>query len=505
MKGKKIQFIVRWLIIFKVNNNFFLFFFKYSYFFVAIRSNPDPETEESPAWNEVLNPFTIKPIVVSDIRHTTSSIQDTPTRAKIQRQINELNIFEHFAGFKNTAENDKPINRINLPSPHSSDSDDESATESTAPKVRFCLQVEEVAAAAAAAADNDCTTLLSIDNVQPTTSTPIQKNTDENLLANDTTDMAQLLKAKLIELEKEIIQFRQQNAELTKHKQRHELERVQLAEERAEQLNAIQDERIRMEVELHDERIRIAEDRAELQRKEKLLRGPNRKEREDTIALRTQLEAAQKELVAKDGRHVAAQARLRAQIRVLEKDLKECSYEVEQLKKENRKVESENVRLRRQSNNKMLMAINRNIAKLSTGGGGDAEINVKEKEFRGRKEVVTEKQQESSESEEEDVVEDVVALEQIVKAAPTATKVVADSRSSVKREIINKDGSKDVWYPNGNIKKISADTMVIRMLYYNKDIKETNIQEGTVRYYYAETNTWHTSYLDGLEILEFPK
>lgn len=76
--------------------------------------------------------------------------------------------------------------------------------------------------------------------------------------------------------------------------------------------------------------------------------------------------------------------------------------------------------------------------------------------------------------------------------------------NNMKREIINADGSKDIWYPNGNLKKISADGMIIRMLYYNKDIKETNINEGTVKYYYAETNTWHTTYLDGLEILEFP-
>ena len=43
------------------------------------------------------------------------------------------------------------------------------------------------------------------------------------------------------------------------------------------------------------------------------------------------------------------------------------------------------------------------------------------------------------------------------------------------------------------------------MLYYNKDIKETNVNEGTVKYYYADNNTWHTTYIDGLEILEYPK
>lgn len=91
-----------------------------------------------------------------------------------------------------------------------------------------------------------------------------------------------------------------------------------------------------------------------------------------------------------------------------------------------------------------------------------------------------------------------------VTLVPPPSSPRAAAGRDMKREIVNDDGSKDIWYPNGNLKKISSDGMMIRMLYYNKDIKETNINEGTVKYYYAETNTWHTTYLDGLEILEFP-
>lgn len=76
--------------------------------------------------------------------------------------------------------------------------------------------------------------------------------------------------------------------------------------------------------------------------------------------------------------------------------------------------------------------------------------------------------------------------------------------SDFQREIVNVDGSRDIWYLNGNLKKISPDGMFIKILYFNKDIKETNINEGTSKYYYSETKTWHTSYIDGLEIIEFP-
>ena len=34
---------------------------------------------------------------------------------------------------------------------------------------------------------------------------------------------------------------------------------------------------------------------------------------------------------------------------------------------------------------------------------------------------------------------------------------------------------KDIWYPNGILKKILPDGMLIRMLYYNKDIKEKEV------------------------------
>jgi len=86
----------------------------------------------------------------------------------------------------------------------------------------------------------------------------------------------------------------------------------------------------------------------------------------------------------------------------------------------------------------------------------------------------------------------------------TPSSSSADVLAEMKREIVNKDGSKDIWYPNGNLKKISADGMVITMLFFNKDIKEQNITEGTIKYYYSESNTWHTTYIDGLEILEHP-
>ncbi|XP_035737856.1 centromere protein J-like [Vespa mandarinia] len=65
------------------------------------------------------------------------------------------------------------------------------------------------------------------------------------------------------------------------------------------------------------------------------------------------------------------------------------------------------------------------------------------------------------------------------------------------------NGCTELWYPNGNVKKIFPDKSITKMLYYNGDVRETQ-KDGKVKYFYASTRTWHTTMPDGLEILEFP-
>ncbi|KAL1454259.1 hypothetical protein WDU94_010532 [Cyamophila willieti] len=67
-----------------------------------------------------------------------------------------------------------------------------------------------------------------------------------------------------------------------------------------------------------------------------------------------------------------------------------------------------------------------------------------------------------------------------------------------------KDGRQEIHYPNGNTVVISEAGQYVKMFYYNGDIKETDTSDGgTVRYFYSETNTWHTTLPDGTEVLEF--
>lgn len=424
--------------------------------------------------------------------------------------------------------------------------------------------------------------------------TAVQRQLNPQLAA-DLQAKGELLQTRLEELETEIASFKEQNAELTKLIREHDIIRLEFEEERQHVQEQLNDERCKIEVYLHDENMKLVNERKELDRRAKEMQRPNRSERDEIVKLREQCAHHETELTNRDQKHVAAQARIRAQLRNVEKERKELQFEVENLRRENKKLETENTRLRRQSNNKMLLEINRNIAKLApreNGGGSENALNnnnideaqrgtetrrpsrgirnkgAKECSNRSVHRTVVKKvtlsrsgtpcdgtqrmrsksvpnlQAHDDDSVEEYELQNVSdsdstdarsayfgrsasetrarrmssreSITERHKSPYAATSVShanfnestnsSDGKTNhYKRVIENGDGSRDVWYPNGNLKKISADGMCTRMLYYNKDIKETNITEGTVKYYYAESNTWHTTYVDGLEILEFPK
>ncbi|GLG97780.1 Centromere protein J [Gryllus bimaculatus] len=65
------------------------------------------------------------------------------------------------------------------------------------------------------------------------------------------------------------------------------------------------------------------------------------------------------------------------------------------------------------------------------------------------------------------------------------------------------DGRQEIWYANGNVKKVSPDKMTTKMIYFNGDVKEKYF-DGIEKYYYAGTKTWQTTYSDGREVIEFP-
>lgn len=72
-----------------------------------------------------------------------------------------------------------------------------------------------------------------------------------------------------------------------------------------------------------------------------------------------------------------------------------------------------------------------------------------------------------------------------------------------KVERIYKNGAREILFSNGTKKEISADGKTIIVSFFNGDIKQI-LPDQRVIYYYAESQTEHTTYPDGIEILQFP-
>ena len=52
-------------------------------------------------------------------------------------------------------------------------------------------------------------------------------------------------------------------------------------------------------------------------------------------------------------------------------------------------------------------------------------------------------------------------------------------------------------------KTVSSDGGSVRVFYYNGDVKETLQASGLVKYFYSQTGTWHLTYPDKREVLQF--
>ncbi|XP_026680185.1 uncharacterized protein LOC103510302 [Diaphorina citri] len=109
--------------------------------------------------------------------------------------------------------------------------------------------------------------------------------------------------------------------------------------------------------------------------------------------------------------------------------------------------------------------------------------------------------------------DDVIPIHTLNLGAPNTTSTNTTTASDAEyKEIITADGTRErhytdgrqeIHYPNGNTVIVSEAGKYIKMFYYNGDIKETDTGDRTVRYFYSESNTWHTTMPDGTEVLEF--
>ncbi|XP_012266318.2 centromere protein J [Athalia rosae] len=440
---------------------------------------------------------------------------------------------------------------------------------------------------------------------------------------------SELLKTRLLELEREIEIFRKENIAVATLKEKLQEERRSMERSLKEKESRLEERKLKLENDLQEERKRLVREKAALDNRLKDAQGKaqqSKQERQELQNLREQLEELKEEMNQKESRWNAAQARHRSQVRILQTEnskLKQDIQNLQNIRKTNTKMRL-STKKNAYSNTKAIHQINKkldsqkgippkentssddefptqpmmeamqwngrstdhnNYDRINSDGSKvivynkgqmdlknchsparmrdlyenllkDATVGLKES-GEAAKEAVQSMGSTNSSSrlneQSENCLRKAQSIQDLVNTGSTGvepntdqisydSQVVAgmsknaslDSHypplessrnyqqtnvfedyeaSNVKndgkmdkqgiRELQHSDGRRELWYPNGNIKKISANGLTTKLIYYNGDVCE-NREDGSVKYFYATTRTWHTTMSDGLEILEFP-
>ncbi|XP_028638475.1 T-complex protein 10A homolog 2 [Grammomys surdaster] len=95
------------------------------------------------------------------------------------------------------------------------------------------------------------------------------------------------------------------------------------------------------------------------------------------------------------------------------------------------------------------------------------------------------------------------------KEVPQTSDTTKDDETQEKRhsngkvERLLSDGRTIITFPNGTRKEISADKKTTLIKFFNGDMKKVKSDQRVI-YYYADAQTTHTTYPDGVEVVQFP-
>lgn len=336
---------------------------------------------------------------------------------------------------------------------------------------------------------------------------------------------SQLLKEKLVELETEIERFKMENASLAR-----------LREDKEKTLEALKKEVADFEQQKAKELARIEEYKKEemkkLQKERKVFEKyasaaramPDKKEREEIQNLKQQVKELQEELRKKETKWSTTHVRLRNQIETLTKENAELREEIKFVEKvrldswkkaeagESRKKSDAQTTLLRRSESlrrtpvpepeKNFKALrspspvkglsSRSFRQMSLGESSNSELSrVK------MQEPVTNT---ISQVSDKMVPTDLKSESFPVKESDDVQGEVSYPDGKVER--ILKNGCHVILFPNGTRKEVSADGKSTTVTFFNGDVKQVMADQRVI-YYYADAQTTHTTYPDGIEILQF--
>uniref|UniRef100_A0A8D0GYI4 Centrosomal P4.1-associated protein n=1 Tax=Sphenodon punctatus TaxID=8508 RepID=A0A8D0GYI4_SPHPU len=359
-------------------------------------------------------------------------------------------------------------------------------------------------------------------------------NTGQEDSGGDTV-RSQVLREKLVELETEIERFRAENASLTKLREERECALQNLRKEISDFEQQKAKELLRLEEFKKEETKKLQKERKVFEKYATAARAiPDKKERDEIQTLKQQITDFHEDLKRKEAKWSTTHGRLRNQIEALTKENTELREEIKIMERfrletwkraeaaENRKAEPSGMKLKRPECASPPARLQKTPA--------SSPVAQAEKNNKNGKNYSPAKGKQSRRPKSAPAVElstpdkTMMTLEDssrtfMVEMSPNETyglsKLSAPgsegSGEEMERETKYPDGKVEkllkngchlIFYPNGTRKEVSSDGKTLTVTFFNGDVKQVMADQRVI-YYYADAQTTHTTYPNGLEVLHF--
>ncbi|XP_023145604.2 centromere protein J isoform X1 [Amphiprion ocellaris] len=372
------------------------------------------------------------------------------------------------------------------------------------------------------------------------------------------------LRERLVELELEIERFKKENATLTKLRQENEKKQENLRKECLQFEQTKAEELAKFEEYKKEENKKLQKERKLFEKHALAVRAiPDKKEREEIQALKQQLSSLQEELRRRESRWTSTHSRLRQQIDSLSQENSSLRDEIRMLEKLRlTTLKKSPVAAPKDTETKEGPKISENTSSVSKGvtfaspldSRGSSSINPPQSSTaaasrRNSKEgsqgatgtftwmksslrrpsapsafsfssssslpgrrteessATANKSQEKSPNQEhlnscspkrDSPPKEVEHSE--AEVPESAQEVITNSDGKIEKVLVS--GDRLIVFPNGTRKEVSADGLTVKVTFFNGDTKQMTADQRVI-YYYAESQTTHTTYPDGMEVLHF--
>ncbi|XP_054888408.1 centromere protein J isoform X2 [Poeciliopsis prolifica] len=386
----------------------------------------------------------------------------------------------------------------------------------------------------------------------PPPAPPAPPAASENRKQDETAQQVQSrqLRERLAELEMEIERFKKENAALTKLRQENERRQEDLRKERLmfEQTKA--EELANFEEHKREENRKLQKERKLFEKHMSAARAiPDKKEREEIQLLKQQLSSQQEELKRRESRWASTHSRLRQQIDSLHQENGALRDEIRTLEKlrlsawkksaasAEKGVQTKDgprasdssvakgvtfatpLDSRGSSSSPPLSSAGRSLKDNSQAAAGmksslrrSVGSLSSSSTFSGRK--TEEKPRPTSRSQERASNQKPEhSHSPRIDLKPERPESCESRDPELPGEIITHPdgkvekvlagGDRVIVFPNGTRKEVSADGLSAKVTFFNGDTKQITADQRVI-YYYAEAQTTHITYPDGMEVLHFP-